>query len=306
MDGLSWRPFWEDFEEIYASLDREGSASLPPPSTSFEEWAHALKHRADSAELRAERDAWLGLAWDRVRPVPLDRPTTDGANTNESAREVVLEFSEDETRAIFQETPRVRHKVDFLLTSLAHVMADWTGSDTSLLDLMGHGRDEDAVDGADLAGSVGFFISYTPMVLTVQANGANSGSALLTDQIQPILNRGLSFDLLRYMTSDATIRQTFSALPRAQVLFNHMGRRDSLDTVPSGSSFSQALESMGETHSPSGIRYYPLAISSQIWRGRLMLNFVYSENLHERSTVERLAEEFRRSLLDSAARLQGA
>ena len=39
------------------------------------------------------------------------------------------------------------------------------------------------------------------------------------------------------MTSDATIRQTFSALPRAQILFNHLGKRDELDTVPPGSTF---------------------------------------------------------------------
>jgi non-ribosomal peptide synthase protein (TIGR01720 family) len=249
-------------------------------------------------------DAWLALAWERVRPIPFDRPNSNGANTNDSAREVILEFTPEETRAIFQETPRVRHKVDFLLTALAAVLADWTGSDTSLVDLMGHGRDEDAVDDADLAGSVGFFISYTPIVLTLQRQNGADPRPLLTDQIQPILARGLGFDLLRYMTSDATIRQTFSALPRAQVLFNHMGRRDSLDTVPPGSMFALAPESSGNTHSPSGVRYYPLAISSQIWQGQLILNFVYSQNLHERATVERLGDEFRRVLLASAA-LQG-
>ena len=63
--------------------------------------------------------------------------------------------------------PGVPHKVDFLLTALAQVVADWTGSRTVLLDMMGHGRDEDAVDDVDLFGTVGFFISYTPMVLTL-------------------------------------------------------------------------------------------------------------------------------------------
>jgi non-ribosomal peptide synthase protein (TIGR01720 family) len=107
------------------------------------------------------------------------------------------------------------------------------------------------------------------------------------------------------MTSDATIRQTFSALPRAQILFNHLGKRDELDTVPPGSTFALADESMGNTHSPSGVRYYPLAVSSQVWRDQLRLNFVYSEHLHLRSTVEGLAERFRDRLLALAARHTG-
>ncbi len=116
------------------------------------------------------------------------------------------------------------------------------------------------------------------------------------------MRRGLDFDLLRYMTSDATIRQTFGSLPKAQILFNHMGKRDELDAVPGGSMFSLAPESIGDTHSPSGIRYYPLAISSQIWKDQLRLNFVFSENLHKRSTVEGLADDFRQKLLANVDR----
>jgi len=312
MDGLSWRPFWDDFDQLLTGLREGRPRTLPPEATSFTEWAHRLKQRADSAELRDEVRAWLDLDWADVRPIPLDHASGNGnaGNTNESAREVVLEFSVDETRAIFQETPGVPHKVDFLLTALSEVAADWTGSKTVLFDMMGHGRDEDAFDDVDLFETVGFFISYTPMVLTVgsngskgssESNGSTSSPRLLTDQIQPIMRRGLDFDLLRYMTSDATVRQQFSALPRAQILFNHLGKRDELDTVPGASEFSLAAESIGNTHAPSGIRYYPIAISSQVWKDQLRLNFVYSENLHTRATVEALAEAFRAKLMGLVA-----
>jgi non-ribosomal peptide synthase protein (TIGR01720 family) len=304
MDGLSWRPFWDDFDAVLAGLEGGTPIELPPETTSFAEWTHLLKERADSPELRNELRAWLDLPWDEVRPLPLDHPAGDGANTNASAREVVLEFTVEETRAIFQETPGVPHKVDFLVTALAQAFAAWMEGPTVLIDMMGHGRDEDAFESADLFGTVGFFISYTPMVLTPAGSSTSAGD-LLTEQIQPILRGGLDFDLLRYMTSDATIRQTFSALPRAQILFNHLGKRDELDTVPPGSTFALADESMGNTHSPSGIRYYPLAVSSQVWRDQLRLNFVYSEALHLRSTVEGLAEDFKRRILALAARHAG-
>ncbi len=306
MDGLSWRPFWDDFDAILGGIEGRTEVTTSSGSTSFAEWAHLLKQRADSAELRGQMQAWLDLAWDAVRPIPLDHPTAERGNTNESAREVVLEFSVEETRAIFQETPAVPHKVDFLLTALAQTAADWTGSRTVLLDMMGHGRDEDAVDNADLFDTVGFFISYTPMVLTLAGTNGSSAPELLTDQIQPIMRRGLDFDLLRYMTSDATVRQAFSSLPRAQILFNHLGKRDELDTVPAGAAFSLADESIGNTHSPSGIRYYPLAVSSQVWRDQLRLNFVYSENLHTRATVERLADQFKLRLMTLVAHASAA
>ncbi len=166
MDGLSWRPFWEDFESIYQGIDGRTSASPTSHSTSFREWAHALKERADSAELHGDMHAWLDLDWERVRPIPLDAGD-EGANTNGSAREVILELSMDETRSLLHETSDVRHKVDLLLTALAETTAEWTGSETILFDMMGHGRDEDAFEQVDLFGTVGFFISYTPMVLTL-------------------------------------------------------------------------------------------------------------------------------------------
>jgi len=297
MDGLSWRPFWDDFDALVTGLRQGAPQALPPEATSFTDWAHRLKERADSVDLRHDMRAWLDLDWADVRPIPLDHANGHGGNTNESAREVVLEFTVEETKAIFQETPEVPHKVDFLLTALSEVAAEWTGSKTVLFDMMGHGRDEDAFEDVDLFETVGFFISYTPMVLTVGGNGSSSRAALLTDQIQPIMRRGLDFDLLRYMTSDATVRQTFSALPRAQILFNHLGKRDELDTVPAASEFSLATESIGNTHAPAGIRYYPIAISSQVWRDQLRINFVYSENLHTRATVESLADAFRARLL---------
>jgi non-ribosomal peptide synthase protein (TIGR01720 family) len=293
MDGLSWRPFWVDFNGLLGAVESGRSMELPPPTTPFAEWAHLLKARADGDAIRGDIRAWLNLPWAAVRPIPQDLPGDATDNTNQSAREIVLEFSLEETQVLFRETPGVPHKVDFLLTALAGVQADWTGSRTVLVDLMGHGRDEDIVEDVDLFGTVGFFISYTPMVLTLPRRG----SELLTTQVQPILRRGLDFDLLRYMTSDATVRQSFTALPRAQVLFNHLGKRDELDTVPPGSKFSIAPESIGATHSPDGVRYYPLAIASQVWRDRLRLNFVYSENLHRRSTIERLAEAYRERLL---------
>jgi len=298
-DQLSWRPFWEDFLALYEDLADGGAVSLPPPVTSYEAWARALKRRADSDALRSEMRMWTGLPWERVQPVPLDHPR--GANTNGSAEHVELVFSREETTALLRGTPGVMRKADLMLTALARTAATWTGSDTVLIDLMGHGRDEAVAEDADPMDSVGFFISYTPLVLRLPAGGSGSDPSSLTDQIEPLLRRGLDFDLLRYMASDPNVRQAFRDLPRAQILFNYHGKLDAPEAVPRGSMFCAAPESSGRTHDPKGLRYYPLAVESKVHYGRLRLAFIFSTNLHERSTIADVAEEFRVQLTSLVA-----
>ena len=300
MDQMSWPPFWEDFEALYAALER-GSGSVPPPSAaSFEDWARALQRRADSAELRARMDAWLDLPWERVRPIPVDHP--DGRNTNASADHVQVVLSAEETEALFRRTRGVVRKSDLIVEALARVVATWTAADSVLIDMMGHGRDDGIADDIDPLESVGFFVSYTPLVLRIPGSGPEPRPVSLCEQIESLMDQGLSHDLLRYMCRDATVQQTFRDLPRAQILFNHHGQRDEPDEIPRGSLFAAAAESIGPTHCPEGIRYYPIAVSSEISHGQLYLNFVYSTNLHQRSTITTLSREFRQELAASVDR----
>jgi non-ribosomal peptide synthase protein (TIGR01720 family) len=293
-DQLSWRPFWDDFVSLHDELSRGTTVSLPPPPTSFEAWAHALQRRAASDALRSEARIWRDLPWERVRSIPLDRP--DGANTNASADHLEVTLSAEETNALLRRTPSVVRKADLIITALARTIASWTGSDTVLIDLMGHGRDERIADDVDPMESIGFYISYTPLVLRVAESLPDEAPRSLTDQIEPLLCHALDFDLLRYMASDAAERAAFRALPRAGILFNHHGKLDEPEEVPRSSMFRAAPESSGRTHSPDGLRYYPIAVSSKIQYGRLRVKFVYSAGLHDRSTIEALTEEFRKQL----------
>ena len=301
MDPMSWPPFWEEFEALYEGAERGSSVQLPAIPTSFEDWARALKRRADSDELRAEMRVWLDLPWDRVRALPLDHP--DGANTNASAEHVELVLTADETIKLFRRAPSVARKADVLLAALGRATAAWTDSDTALVDVMGYGRDENIAAGVDPLETVGFFVSYTPVVLQLPDSAPNAVTASLIERFEPLLRRGLEFDLLRYMSSDATVSQAFRELPRAQILFNHLGQRDEPDEVPLSQMLAAAPESIGPTHSPEGVRYYPIAILSWISDGKLYVNFVYSSNLHDRATVKAFSDEFIRQLRTAIADL---
>ena len=300
LDQLSWRPFWEDFIALYDEFAHGASVAPPPPATSFEDWAQALQRHADSDALRSEMRLWRSCPGSAsAHPA---RPSRRSQHQRLGrARRVV--FTPGETTALLRHTPGVVRKADLILTALARTFAAWTGSDTVLIDMMGHGRDAGIADDVDPMETVGFFISYTPLVLRLAESGAEPAAPSLTDQIEPLMRHGLDFDLLRFMAGDASVREALQDLPRAEILFNHHGQLDEPDELPRSSLFSAAPESIGSTHSPSGIRYYPIAVTSKIHYGRLRVNFVYSTNLHERSTIVALAEEFRSQLVAVVARV---
>ena len=305
MDGLSWRPFWQDFLAAYAQSSAGSPVVFGSSSSSFAEWSTALERYVGSAEASARGRQWRELPWHDVRPLPVDHLRDAGSNTNASARVMSLELSVEETDALLHRTPSVRRKVDLLITALSEALAEWIGSETVLVDMMGHGRDEELVEDIDLFDTLGFFISYTPMVLSVAPKG--SAGRVLTQQIHSALRDGASFDLLRTMSPDAEMRATLEAMPRAEVLFNYLGKRSRLDTVPDQPEpllLTEAAEPPGETHNPRGVRYYPLSVSAEVWNGQLRMAFVYSENLHDKETVESLmarVEKLLRELVDAGS-----
>jgi non-ribosomal peptide synthase protein (TIGR01720 family) len=79
-------------------------------------------------------------------------------------------------------------------------------------------------------------------------------------------------------------------LPQAEVLFNYLGQWD--QALPDEALFGPALESSGPAHSSRGARPYLLEINSSVEEGCLRLGWRYSEHIHQRATIERLAQGF--------------
>ena len=174
-----------------------------------------------------------------------------------------------------------------LLTALARAFANWTGEDSLYLTLEGHGR-EDAVEGADLSRTVGWFTTDYPMRLTT-ATPFEPGAALRStkEQLRAIPNSGFAYGVGRYLSprSDA-----LRALPVPTVGFNYLGQ---FDQVFGGDSrFRYTSASSGPAMYPDGRRAFEVEVYGLVSGGRLELDFEYSENLHDRSTIQALADDF--------------
>ncbi|HVR95669.1 MAG TPA: condensation domain-containing protein, partial [Thermoanaerobaculia bacterium] len=288
VDGVSWRVLLEDLEGTYRQAVRGLHPTLPPKTTSFQEWAQRLEKHASDPALELELPWWRQEAEAPFCDLPCDHP--DGENTEASARRVSVALSADETRALLQEVPAVyRTQInEVLLTALARALA---GPGRALLvELEGHGREE-IFDGVDLSRTVGWFTSLFPVRLEAGPAG-DPGAALrgVKEHLRTVPRRGIGYGLLRWVRSgDAATRELCSLL-RPAVTFNYLGQFDG--TASESSLFAVAGEATGATRSARGRRSSQITVDSVVTGGRLRINWIFSANLHEQSTVEVWAEEF--------------
>lgn len=287
VDGVSWRILLEDLHTAYAQLGRRETVQLPAKTTAYKTWAEGLAAYARSDTAREELEYWSRMVADDGFRIPLDR---NGDNTEASERKLVTELTVEETTALLKEVPAAYNTRidDVLLTALVLTLGQWTGRDTIALDMEGHGR-EDVVDGADLSRTVGWFTSFFPQKLSLATQEPGDAIKSIKEQLRRIPKRGIGFGILRYLSDDAAIRDKLHQIPAPPVLYNYLGQ---FDASGAGGAFRPTLDSAGPCHDPTGPRSHPLEIDAIVIEDRLRLDWVYSENLHERSTIEAVARDY--------------
>jgi fengycin family lipopeptide synthetase B len=302
VDGVSWRILLEDLQTAYQQLSRGEEIALPPKTTSYKRWAEKLAEYAQAEEVKAEGDYWLEEARRKVAPLPVDY--TGGANTEASCRSVVASLSVEETKALLQEAPEAYHTQinDLLLTALGQAIGRWTGRETLLVDLEGHGR-EDIFEEVDLSRTVGWFTTIYPVLLKLE-KGVDPGEEIksVKEQLRGIPKRGVGYGLLRYLSGDEKIATALRRLPQAEVSFNYLGQLD--QALPGDSPFEPAREASGPVHSPRGRRRHALDVIGSIAGGKLRVVWNYSENVHRQSTIEGLSQNYIEALRSLIAHCQ--
>ncbi|MGC9671549.1 amino acid adenylation domain-containing protein, partial [Planosporangium sp. 12N6] len=286
VDGVSWRILLEDLETAYGQVVRGEPVHLGAKSTSFRDWAYRLVAHAGSGGFDDEVAYWAGVAEGAVVGLPVDG---DGANTVGSARSVSVRLDEAATRALLQDVPGVyRTRVnDVLVAALGRVLAGWVGSDRVLVDLEGHGREEELFDGVDLSRTVGWFTSMFPVVVTDCAEWGD-GLKAVKERLRAVPRRGIGYGVLRYLTD----RLPESAAPR--VSFNYLGQFDR----PAGGAglLGAPVGGLGGDADPQATRAHLLEIVGSVNDKCLEFTWTYSENLHHEATIAALADRLVRAL----------
>ncbi|MFY9555516.1 MAG: condensation domain-containing protein, partial [Blastocatellia bacterium] len=294
VDGVSWRILLEDLEAAYGQAANGNTIELPPKTTAFKTWAERLSEYARTDAPRSELEYWLAEAVREEDRLPIDFP--EGDNVVGSERSVLIALTPEETSALLQDVPQIyRSRInDLLLTALVQAFEFWSGSHLLLVDLEGHGR-EYLFEDVDLSRTVGWFTTVFPVALDLpKAAGPGEALKAIKEQLRRVPRSGIGYGLLRYLNDDPQVAANLRRRPQAEVSFNYLGQFDQI--ISASQTFKPAEESVGPTRAPGARRNYLIDVTGSVVRHRLQMRLTYSENLHARSTIERLAEGFGQSL----------
>ncbi|MEU9191383.1 condensation domain-containing protein, partial [Streptomyces sp. NPDC048484] len=276
VDAVSWPILLEDL-----TLACEQSA-LPAKTTSFTAWSERLTELADTIDT-AETDYWRQVEAAVTGPLPRDH---HGPNTNALARRVSVALGAEQTRRLLHEVPGVfRTQInDVLLTVLGMVLAPWARTGQVVVDLEGHGREDVGAD-IDVSRTVGWFTSVHPVALDAVTDG-DLGAALrrTKENLRAIPRRGLGYGLLRHLT-DRT-----PGGPVPEVSFNYLGQ--TTQAVRSAGRFRPTGQRIGEPEPAHADRAHLLSINSQVVADRLEMVWTYGGQVHDATTVDRLARRY--------------
>ena len=296
VDGVSWRILLDDLVTAYCQLEQGKSIKLPAKTTSFQDWAIRQQNYGNSPAITQELNYWLSQVPAHIQPLPLDFPVVKAAqkalNTEGSSEEIFVALTTEETRILLQDVPAAYNTQinDILLTALVQTFYQWTGADSLLIDLEGHGREE-LFNDVVLSRTVGWFTTIYPVFLQLgKTSDLGENLKTIKEQLRKIPNRGIGYGILRYLCQNIDIYQQLEKLPQAEISFNYLGQFDQIQSEPILLGF--APENPGRIFSPKAARGHILDVVGKVVEGKLEIYFVYSQNLYRRETITHLANDY--------------
>ncbi|MDN3054833.1 non-ribosomal peptide synthase/polyketide synthase [Streptomyces sp. SRF1] len=288
VDGVSWRIILSDLETAYRGAAAGGAATLPPASSAFTQWAVRLADHVRSGGFDGDLEYWRGVARSAPAALPVDR---EGPNTHGTTATVTTVLGRAGTEALLREVPGVyRTRInEVLLAALGRTLVRWTGGDTALIGVEGHGR-EDLFDDLDLSRTVGWFTAEYPLALAVDA-GAGWRDTLrsVKEQLRAVPHHGLGHGALRHPARGGSPEPP--AGPSPQVVFNYHGRWDAAaDGGGAPGLYRAALPVTGPEAPPGETRPCLLEVTGAVQDGRLELGWSYPARMYDEATVRRLAD----------------
>ncbi|MDR6977742.1 amino acid adenylation domain-containing protein/non-ribosomal peptide synthase protein (TIGR01720 family) [Streptomyces sp. 3330] len=241
IDGVSWRVLLPDLATAWAAVRTGRPAEPAPVELSFARWSRLLGTHAADPAAEDELPWWTSVLAEGA-DLPLARPLDPARDTVATTRHLSLTLPADVTGPLLSRVPAAFGATvnDVLLTAFALAVGDWRAripggrrpGGPVLVDLEGHGREEELAGDADLSRTVGWFTSVVPVRLDpgeADVADAFAGGPALDEALARVRAHlaalpasGIGHGLLRHLNP-----RTGPALARLgapQIEFNYMGR----------------------------------------------------------------------------------
>ncbi len=314
VDGVSWRVLLPDLATAWAAVRGGRTPELAPVELSFARWSRLLGAR--SCEPAAEDELpWWTSALAAGAGLPLARPLDPARDTVATTRHLSLSLPVTLTGPLLSRVPAAfgASVNDVLLTAFALAVGDWRartlGAEHAggpvLVDLEGHGREEELAGDADLSRTVGWFTSVVPVRLDPGESGPaalGGGPALdaavarVRDHLTALPAAGIGHGLLRRL--NPATGPLLAELAEPQIEFNYMGRFDR----PAAADWSYAAEEdAADLDADAGMPMSHALTLNALTEDRpegpeLSAHWAYAAGLLTEDAVRELAETWFRAL----------
>ncbi|MFE2289624.1 amino acid adenylation domain-containing protein [Streptomyces sp. NPDC059452] len=286
VDGVSWRILLEDLGRAYEQAVTGTAVDLGPKTTSFLTWAGRLRDHVEAGGFDDELDHWTAVG----TGIPTELPGTTPATTPGELTITSASLTAEATQALLQDVPATYHTRinEVLLGILGHVLGNWTGTERTVVDVEGHGREE-IIDDVDLSRTVGWFTSVFPLELHT---GPDTPTAVKTakEHLRTTPNRGIGHGALRHLGDPDSPAGDLGRDVRPQVSFNYLGQFDGM--VADNPLVTAVLPGLAGEHSPLDPRPYLLDVVSRIVDGRLLVEFGRQEGTLPTTDIDILATHY--------------
>ncbi|KAA0021587.1 non-ribosomal peptide synthase/polyketide synthase, partial [Antrihabitans cavernicola] len=322
VDGVSWRILVPDFVTAWTQLAAGTAPDLVAPVTSVRRWSHALAEEAESEARIAELSVWQSIL-EGPDPTLGDRAFDSAVDVLATVDRLDVSVPAAATAKILTDLPGRYHGGvnDGLLAALALAVAKWRRErgvfeSSTLIQLEGHGREEELVAGADLSRTVGWFTSVFPVRLDVAGididdaltGGPAAGAAVkaIKEQLLSVPDKGMGYGLLRFLNGDTA--SELRAHDGGQISFNYLGRVSTSDIPDTMAGLgwlpSNDLEvtAQGDADMPANKTVDINAIVTDSEQGpSLSASFAFPTGAIAHADVARLAELWTEALVGLAA-----
>ena len=286
VDGVSWRILLSDLELLLNGSNNSDKIILGPKSTSMRQWYLALESWRHRSQLLSQLNYWRKAA-NNYYPLPVDKIFSDTVRVK-NIKQYSVRLGIDQTTLLLQEVPRVyRTEInDLLLAALAETISEWTGMNNVNIGFEGHGR-EDITTGVDTSRTVGWFTSLYPLRLDIPTiKGEADMIKSVKEQLRQVPSKGLGYGVLKYINKEPSLQGT----EPWDIVFNYLGQLDNV--VSESSLFVAAGESQGAGQSGEQQVVEKMIINSSVRGGQLILNWNYSNEHYDESTIEKLSAAY--------------
>ncbi|MDH0288165.1 amino acid adenylation domain-containing protein [Pseudomonas sp. GD04087] len=294
VDGVSWRILLEELQQRYAAQVSGEPAPRFERTSAYRAWAEGLREYADSQLAQGDLPYWL----EQTESAGLGQPQRDNPRGTErmaQLEQTFLRLDREQTQRLLKVAPEAyRTQInDLLLTALGRTLCQWCESESVLIGLEGHGR-EDILDSVDHSRTLGWFTSLFPLRLTPGQGGYAHAIPAIRQQLRAVPDKGIGYGALRYL-GDSALRRQLAARAEPRVTFNYLGQFD--QSFDDQALFVPLQEKPGDTYAASTPMNNWLEIVGQVYDGELTLRCMFSRRVFRPSRIEALMAQLREELV---------